>query len=459
MKLLLISLFLRFLTQGTFSLRKARRGSRECFCSHQGSDLLCSPNSTGSKPAQSRGQGPDRELGRAGGRAGTGEGWRGAGRASGRTGRAGQEDAAGEHHRPWPGRTVPCRGAGLLDGGGPGQERGPAAAAPARHRSPSPAAGASCREPGAIPPAPSPRRERGPGRAVQRWGPRGCAVPGRAEPQFGGIQPERGGELTARGREVGGSSRDPSNERAGGRGGRAIMPLIPGGGNRQYRAPGAGLPGAPLPRSSPTMMSMNSKQAFSMHPILHEPKYPHLHTSSEAIRRACLPAPQVSRTSAGLRVPPGMGFGGPPCAALSPTYFLSGFEVLGGHIPRAALSVRRAGGCRCRRGCSELGERRRGKSWGPRRWLRGEQPSCPSRRCQPAEEGLCGTPAGSLPCCGCSLFWEGGPGGTGGCPGSDTLLLVLLFRGRGERVELRSSYLSQALLEGQSGISITLPSF
>ncbi|XP_030084825.2 brain-specific homeobox/POU domain protein 3 [Serinus canaria] len=41
------------------------------------------------------------------------------------------------------------------------------------------------------------------------------------------------------------------------------------------------------------MMSMNSKQAFSMHPILHEPKYPHLHTSSEAIRRACLPAPQI----------------------------------------------------------------------------------------------------------------------------------------------------------------------
>ncbi|XP_048370835.1 LOW QUALITY PROTEIN: brain-specific homeobox/POU domain protein 3-like [Sphaerodactylus townsendi] len=41
------------------------------------------------------------------------------------------------------------------------------------------------------------------------------------------------------------------------------------------------------------MMSMNSKQAFSMHPILHEPKYTHLHSSSEAIRRACLPAPQL----------------------------------------------------------------------------------------------------------------------------------------------------------------------
>ncbi|XP_067404656.1 brain-specific homeobox/POU domain protein 3 [Emydura macquarii macquarii] len=41
------------------------------------------------------------------------------------------------------------------------------------------------------------------------------------------------------------------------------------------------------------MMSMNSKQPFSMHPILHEPKYTHLHTSSEALRRACLPAPQI----------------------------------------------------------------------------------------------------------------------------------------------------------------------
>lgn len=49
-------------------------------------------------------------------------------------------------------------------------------------------------------------------------------------------------------------------------------------------------------RPSPTsaiMMSMNSKQAFSMHPILHEPKYTPLHSSSEAIRRACLPTPSV----------------------------------------------------------------------------------------------------------------------------------------------------------------------
>lgn len=44
------------------------------------------------------------------------------------------------------------------------------------------------------------------------------------------------------------------------------------------------------------MMSMNSKQPFSMHPILHEPKYTPLHSSSEAIRRACLPTPSVSPT-------------------------------------------------------------------------------------------------------------------------------------------------------------------
>ncbi|CAG14000.1 unnamed protein product, partial [Tetraodon nigroviridis] len=43
--------------------------------------------------------------------------------------------------------------------------------------------------------------------------------------------------------------------------------------------------------TSAIMMSMNSKQPFSMHPILHEPKYTPVHTSSEAIRRACLPTP------------------------------------------------------------------------------------------------------------------------------------------------------------------------
>ncbi|KAF7670273.1 hypothetical protein LDENG_00299930 [Lucifuga dentata] len=41
------------------------------------------------------------------------------------------------------------------------------------------------------------------------------------------------------------------------------------------------------------MMSMNSKQPFSMHPMLHEPKYAPLHSSSEAIRRACLPTPSL----------------------------------------------------------------------------------------------------------------------------------------------------------------------
>lgn len=41
------------------------------------------------------------------------------------------------------------------------------------------------------------------------------------------------------------------------------------------------------------MMTMNGKQHFSMHPALHEPKYPGLHSGSEGMRRVCLPAPQV----------------------------------------------------------------------------------------------------------------------------------------------------------------------
>ncbi|XP_040200514.1 POU domain, class 4, transcription factor 3 [Rana temporaria] len=41
------------------------------------------------------------------------------------------------------------------------------------------------------------------------------------------------------------------------------------------------------------MMAMNSKQPFSMHPILQEPKYSNLHSSSEAMRRVCLQAPQL----------------------------------------------------------------------------------------------------------------------------------------------------------------------
>ncbi|KAJ8348037.1 hypothetical protein SKAU_G00266260 [Synaphobranchus kaupii] len=41
------------------------------------------------------------------------------------------------------------------------------------------------------------------------------------------------------------------------------------------------------------MMTMNSKQPFSMHPVLQEHKYPGLHSSSEAMRRVCLPAPQL----------------------------------------------------------------------------------------------------------------------------------------------------------------------
>lgn len=41
------------------------------------------------------------------------------------------------------------------------------------------------------------------------------------------------------------------------------------------------------------MMTMNGKQHFSMHPALHEPKYPGLHSGTEGMRRVCLPAPQV----------------------------------------------------------------------------------------------------------------------------------------------------------------------
>ncbi|XP_018110111.2 POU domain, class 4, transcription factor 3 [Xenopus laevis] len=41
------------------------------------------------------------------------------------------------------------------------------------------------------------------------------------------------------------------------------------------------------------MMTMNSKQPFSIHPILQEPKYPSLHSNSEAMRRVCLQAPQL----------------------------------------------------------------------------------------------------------------------------------------------------------------------
>lgn len=49
------------------------------------------------------------------------------------------------------------------------------------------------------------------------------------------------------------------------------------------------------------MMSMNSKQPhFAMHPTLPEHKYTTLHSSSEAIRRACLQAPQVNEQQTSL---------------------------------------------------------------------------------------------------------------------------------------------------------------
>ncbi|KAM8799141.1 POU domain, class 4, transcription factor 3 [Eudromia elegans] len=41
------------------------------------------------------------------------------------------------------------------------------------------------------------------------------------------------------------------------------------------------------------MMAMNAKQPFAMHAALPEPKYSSLHSSSEAMRRVCLPAPQL----------------------------------------------------------------------------------------------------------------------------------------------------------------------
>ncbi|XP_069753847.1 POU domain, class 4, transcription factor 3 [Narcine bancroftii] len=41
------------------------------------------------------------------------------------------------------------------------------------------------------------------------------------------------------------------------------------------------------------MMAMNGKQQFSMHPILQDPKYPSLHSGSEAMRRVCLPTPPI----------------------------------------------------------------------------------------------------------------------------------------------------------------------
>nr|XP_056718842.1 POU domain, class 4, transcription factor 3 [Euleptes europaea] len=41
------------------------------------------------------------------------------------------------------------------------------------------------------------------------------------------------------------------------------------------------------------MMGMSAKPPFGMHPALQEAKYPALHAGSEAMRRVCLPAPQL----------------------------------------------------------------------------------------------------------------------------------------------------------------------
>lgn len=76
--------------------------------------------------------------------------------------------------------------------------------------------------------------------------------------------PRRGVSGVATGRAEGGAWRSLSNKRPGGRGGRAIMPSMPGGRGRQYRAPGAGQPGAPLPRSQPNH-DVHEQQAGFQH--------------------------------------------------------------------------------------------------------------------------------------------------------------------------------------------------
>lgn len=62
------------------------------------------------------------------------------------------------------------------------------------------------------------------------------------------------------------------------------------------RQPGVDVTGC-LPARCAKMMAMNAKQPFTMHAALQEPKYSSLHSSSEAMRRVCLPAPQVCRLS------------------------------------------------------------------------------------------------------------------------------------------------------------------
>lgn len=72
-----------------------------------------------------------------------------------------------------------------------------------------------------------------------------------------------------------------------------IAHLGSGEAERQPRADARGC----LPARGAKMMAMNAKQPFAMHAALQEPKFSSLHSSAEAMRRVCLPAPQVCRCS------------------------------------------------------------------------------------------------------------------------------------------------------------------
>lgn len=88
------------------------------------------------------------------------------------------------------------------------------------------------------------------------------------------------------------------------------------------------------------MMSMNSKQPhFAMHPTLPEHKYPSLHSSSEAIRRACLPTPPVrDPLPVGLPPPPSS----PACPPLPSSLSLSRSLLHG--VPPSCTQPRRLPG-------------------------------------------------------------------------------------------------------------------
>lgn len=189
-KLFLISLFLCFLTQCSSLQREKGNGSH----SAPGSGLLCSPDPPGKRPG-----------------------------AAGRAGRAGREAMPPEQTGPG----VRGRGAHLRNE----QSRG-----------------------GAERGGPS----RGLGGLSDRWGALllGGLQPDRGRPDVGreyhgrrGLSPALRGVSSVPG---GGRWEGPPRPLpvGGGRGGRAIMPLMPGGGARQYRAPEPGARSA-LPCPAP----------------------------------------------------------------------------------------------------------------------------------------------------------------------------------------------------------------